>query len=273
MKQIALLVAMAVLFTGNLIASGFSLDEAVAFLKENGYEFTIAYDEAVKELPEGAVVFTPFWVESAKDEADKMLANDDMMIESTITQENYVWGDVYFPQYCRAAITGGYEISPIGNYTSYKFKWELNTTSNQQSPGWVGITRSDVCSITNSRYGATQGNLQNCSCSLNGSYYECTTSSFGKTLLNYYSAAALCKRCLHITTPYVVSILFSVNPQILTWVYNPILKIWIPIYVYLGWSGVLSDGDGPDFDPVWDLCSTDLSSFCTDQEIRNFCGW
>ncbi len=201
MKQIALLVAMAVLFTGNLIASGFSLDEAVAFLKENGYEFTIAYDEAVKELPEGAVVFTPFWVESAKDEADKMLANDDMMIESTITQENYVWGDVYFPQYCRAAITGGYEISPIGNYTSYKFKWELNTTSNQQSPGWVGITRSDVCSITNSRYGATQGNLQNCSCSLNGSYYECTTSSFGKTLLNYYSAAALCKRCLHITTP------------------------------------------------------------------------
>lgn len=257
MKQIALITIMTILFAGNLFAESFSLDEAVAFLEENGYEFTIAYDEAVKELPEGAVVFTPFGIEIAKDDAEEMIANGGMAIESTTTQENYVFGDIWnYPQYFRLMIVGGYNVSPIGNLVSYKFMWHRNTTTNPNSPSWVNITRNDVCTITAQRFGP----LANCSCFSGEGGFVCSTTSFGEELLNYFSGSSACSQCDNLG---VFSVRFGVNPRSLTWVYDPITHTWIPIYLYLGWTYVLSDGDGLPFSPVWNLCETDLyTTFC-----------
>ncbi|HNT26544.1 MAG TPA: hypothetical protein PKH10_00060 [bacterium] len=256
MKRIVFLAFMVFAFSGILFAQEISLDEAVKYLEENGYEYEIAYDEAVKELPEGAVVFTPFMVEATKEAAEEALSGGYAALDSTTIQQDWVFGDIWYPQYYRLMMVGVYSVSPIGDLVSYKFMWARNTTSNPLAPVWSNITGSNVCTITAQRYGT----LSNCSCSSGEGAYVCTTTTFGEELLNYYSGSSACYQCDH--SPYVFSVRFSVNPQSLTWSYNPILKIWIPIYLYLGWVHILSDGDGGEFSPVWDLCETNLYNFC-----------
>lgn len=260
MKQIMFAIITVLAFSGLLLGQEESLDEAIKYLEENGYEYEIAYDEAVKELPEGAVIFTPFGVEMTKQEAEEALSSGGgyAVLDSTTIQTDYAFGDIWYPEYYRLMIVGGYSVSPIGNLVSYKFMWERNTTANQGSPGWVGITQSSVCTQTNSRYGAIQGNLANCSCAIYNGYYECSTSSFGYYLLNYYSGTSACNQCDN--SPRVFSVRFSVNPRSLTYVF--IGGVWVPIYLYLGWTSVLTDGDGTPFTPVWNLCNTNLYNFC-----------
>ncbi len=274
MRQIIGMAVAAVFSFGILHAGTFTLEEAINYLEENGYEYEIAYDEAVKELPEGAVVFTPFFFEQQREdlleESAEALSSGYLVLDSGDILTSYAYGDVeYYPTYKRFMLVGGYV--PASAVDGYKFKWERNTTANQQSPGWTNITRSDVCQITNQRFGQQNGgNLANCSCTSANPGYECYTSSFGKILLNYYSGSTVCKRCLGQQSPTVVSVQFSVNPLLRVWV--KIGGVWVPVDLYLGWVGVLTDGDTPPFDPEWNLCTTDLYYFCIDQEIRNYCG-
>lgn len=259
MKQIMFTVITILAFSGLLLGQEASLDEAIKYLEENGYEYEIAYDEALKELPEGAVIFTPFGVEMTKQAAEEALSSGGgySTLDSTTTQEDYAFGDIWnYPTYYRLMIVGGYDVSPIGNLVSYQFMWHRNTTSNIYSPGWTNITGSNVCSITEDRF----GELDDCSCSSGEGAYVCTTTTFGEELLNYYSGSSACYQCDH--SPAVFSVRFGVNPRALTWVYNPLTHTYIPIYTYLGWSYVLTDGDGTPFSPVWDLCDTGLYDFC-----------
>ena len=262
MKHIALGAIMTVLCTGTLAAQTFSLEEAIAFLEKNGYEYTIAYDEAVKELPEGAPVFTPFGFEAMKQAAEEVLPREGYtVLDSGDTLASYAYGDVYYPSQKRLMLVAGYERSNLILFVGYKFKWERNTTSNEQSPGWYNITRSDVCSITNQRFGQLNGgDLPDCSCIYIGPGYECYTSATEKILLNYYSAVSACAQCDG--NIGVFSVRFSVNPRVITYVWNG--YFFVPVYVYTGWISVLTDGDGEPFDPMWDLCETSLYGFCED---------
>ncbi len=245
--------------SGLLFGQETSLEDAVKYLEENGYEYEIAYDEAVKELPEGAVVFTPFGIEALKKE---VLKEAEIMATARQTEnvimlgpisyvQDYVYGDI--PNQ-RAKMTGGYVFSGIGNVVGYKFKWERNTTANQGAPGWTGITRSDAC--TYSGYSAPA-----CSCSGTTPNVECyfSSSSGGQQLSNWVSRNTACGQCSG--SPYVFSVLFSANPRTLTYVPG-IGGTWIPIYLYLGWVETLSDGDPEPFDPEWNLCNTNLISLC-----------
>ena len=89
MKRIVFLAFMVFAFSGMLFADDVSLEDAVKYLEENGYEYEIAYDEAVKELPEGAVVFTPFGVEMTKQAAEEALSGGYAVLDSTTIQEDY----------------------------------------------------------------------------------------------------------------------------------------------------------------------------------------
>jgi hypothetical protein len=247
MKKLIVFV-MAFLFVFSVFGERYDREtqEVLDYLEENGIEYEVMLKDAVKELPKGAKVLSIEGVE----EAVRNFAEEEGNSVRFNLIESWAYARTENPEYRRLVLAGGNDLGGDG----YLYKWERNTTNNQSSPGWTSATKGYACP------GGTSSTIVNYCDQTDPNIREIAYEITGYS--NDYNEYTACNKCYYNN---VVSFLFSVKTYVIFYqrVYiQGFGWVWMPYRIYSqNWVSTLTSGTY-SFNPVWDLCNTDLENFC-----------